>query len=163
MSRNSAVSLFVAAMVWLVLATVSYAEEGMIPIKSYEGKKEYTYWILTPEDLLMCLGLGGDMLTLRKDIPAQEKKLDELKEKVVNLGGAIEKKRATENLSQKDLEKINKAVDAYAKINKAHTDLLAKYNDNVDKLNESLEKYKNQCDGRKFYQEDYNAILKGEM
>ena len=138
------------------------SDEGLIPIKSYEGKKEYSYWILNPEELMMCLGLGGDMLTLRQDIPKNEKKLAEMTDKIKMLGGAIEKKRAQEQLSGEELDMINKAVDTFTELNASFARLTEKYNDQVTRLNESLETYKNKCAGKKFYQEDYNAMLKGQ-
>ncbi|MDH5510364.1 MAG: hypothetical protein OEZ32_08415 [Nitrospinota bacterium] len=163
MSLKSLFSLSALMMAALIFAGPAMAidEEGLIPIKSYEGKKEYSYWILNPEELVTCLGLGGDMLSLRQDIPRNEKKLADLKDKIKMLGAAIEKKRAQEKLDQADLDMINNAVKTFNQLNASHATLTTKYNGQVEKLNESLEIYNNKCAGKKFYQEDYNAMMKG--
>jgi len=161
---KSLLSLSALAMAALVFVGPAMAldEEGLIPIKSYEGAKEYSYWILNPEELLVCLGLGGDMLTLRQDIPRSEKKLADLKGRIKRVGGAIEKTRSRETLAQADLDRINKAVEVFNQLNGTYTRLSKKHQGQVEKLNKSLETYESQCAGKKFYQEDYNAMISGK-
>jgi ABC-type Fe3+-citrate transport system substrate-binding protein len=136
------------------------SEKGMTPLPGKGAEKKYTYWVLTPDDLKVCVDLGSRMTTLRGEIPEMDKKIAKQEEELKTLKTKMDKMKPAVGIKV-DLADYNKTVDAFNTQNTAYGQDLRKYKESVEKHNQAMEDYKKHCAGRSFYQEDYNQMFGG--
>ncbi|MDH4184960.1 MAG: hypothetical protein OEV92_12105 [Nitrospinota bacterium] len=134
-------------------------EEGMVAIKGGGPDRKYPYLVLTPDQLRVCVDLGSEMVTLKKDIPNLESKLGQEEAELNALKTDLDAKKA-KAVSKTDLDEVNKVVETYNNRVNAYKKDVAKFNDSANRHNSAMEEYKKNCAGWKFYQEDFDALTK---
>ena len=129
--------------------------EGMTALPGKGAEKKYSYWILAPDDLKKCVEQGSAMTSAKNEIPVLDKKIAQQEAELSALKTKIQQMiKASAATSE-----YNKAVEEYNTKNAAYAADLKKYQELVDKHNESLAEYKNNCAGHQFYEEDYKNLF----
>ncbi|MGI2831105.1 hypothetical protein [Vibrio alginolyticus] len=140
------------------------------------GVKNYDFNTLTVGQLRQCLILESDiesseqrLNTVREPLNSKEKVLNSLEAKVSSLDNYLTLNQNAVFYTQAEVDAFNNTVEKYNKLISTYNvelehyrKLEAPYNGLVGEHNNKVNKFKMDCAGKRYYEEDLAAIKSGE-